>query len=257
VVQADTQRVPRGDGTSSSRSVQLAGSAVLVAAGELLERARGLAAELLEADAADVVAVPEGLAVRGAPGSALSWGQLAVAAQERGEPPLRSQRDLFAESSYPFGTHVAVAEVDVETGEARLVRHVAVDDCGTVINPMLADGQVHGGVVQGIGQALFEEVIQDPEGNPLTTTLLDYLVPTANEVPPLETARTVTPSPNNPLGAKGIGEAGTIGATPAVQNAVIDALAHLGVGHLDMPVTPERVWQAIRDAPKESRFRDR
>jgi carbon-monoxide dehydrogenase large subunit len=251
VVQGDTGRVPRGDGTSSSRSVQLAGSAILVAAGALLERARGLAAELLEADPGDVVTVPEGLAVRGAPGSALSWAELAVAAERRGEPPLRGQSDFFAESSYPFGTHLAVAEVDMETGEACLLRHVAVDDCGTVINPLLAEGQVHGGVAQGVGQALFEEVIQDAEGNPLTASLLDYLVPTANEVPPLDTARTVTPSPNNPLGAKGIGEAGTIGATPAVQNAVIDALAHLGVRHIDMPLTPERVWRAIRGGRPE------
>jgi carbon-monoxide dehydrogenase large subunit len=181
----------------------------------------------------------------------LSWRQLAVAAEQRGEPPLRAQSDAFAESSYPFGTHVAVAEVDMETGEACLLRHVAVDDCGTVINPLLAEGQVHGGVAQGVGQALFEEVIQDAEGNPLTASLLDYLVPTANEVPPLDTARTVTPSPNNPLGAKGIGEAGTIGATPAVQNAVIDALAHLGVRHIDMPLTPERVWRAIRGGRPE------
>jgi carbon-monoxide dehydrogenase large subunit len=141
--------------------------------------------------------------------------------------------------------------VDLETGEACLLRHVAVDDCGTVINPLLAEGQVHGGVAQGVGQALFEEVLQDAEGNPLTASLLDYLVPTANEVPPVDTARTVTPSPNNPLGAKGIGEAGTIGATPAVQNAVIDALAHLGVRHIEMPMTPERVWRAIRGDPPE------
>jgi carbon-monoxide dehydrogenase large subunit len=257
VVQGDTGRVPRGDGTSSSRSVQLAGSAVLLAAAELLERARGLAGELLEADRDDVVTVPEGLAVRGAPGSALSWGQLALAAQERGEPPLRAQSDVFAEPSYPFGTHLAVAEVDVETGEACLVRHVAVDDCGTVVNPLLADGQVHGGVAQGVGQALYEEVIQDADGNPLTASLLDYLIPSANEMPPLETARTVTPSPNNALGAKGIGESGTIGATPAVQNAVIDALAHLGVRHVDMPLTPERIWRSIRGGPAEDRFQAR
>jgi carbon-monoxide dehydrogenase large subunit len=152
---------------------------------------------------------------------------------------------VFADSSYPFGTHVAVAEVDAETGDVSLLRHVAVDDCGTVVNPMLVEGQVHGGVAQGVGQALYEEVVQDGDGNPLTVSLLDYMVPTAGEVPPIDTARTVTPSPNNPLGAKGVGEAGTIGATPAVQNAVIDALAHLGVRHLDMPLSPERVWRAL------------
>ncbi len=244
-VQADTGRVPRGDGTASSRSVQLAGSAVLLAARELLERGRELAGDLLEAEPEDVVATPEGLAVRGVPGSELSWARLAAAAEERGEAPLRGQCDMFADSSYPFGTHVAVAEVDAETGEVGLLRHVAVDDCGTVVNPMLVEGQVHGGVAQGVGQALYEEVVQDGEGNPLTASLLDYMVPTAGEVPPIDTARTVTPSPNNPLGAKGVGEAGTIGATPAVQNAVIDALAHLGVRHLDMPLSPERVWRAL------------
>jgi carbon-monoxide dehydrogenase large subunit len=142
---------------------------------------------------------------------------------------------------------VAVAEVDVETGEARLVRHLAVDDCGTIVNSRLVEGQVHGGVAQGAGQALFEEVVVDPEGSPLTGSLLDYAVATANELPPIESLHTVTPSPNNPLGAKGIGESGTIGATPAVQNAVIDALAHRGVRHLDMPLTPERVWRALED----------
>jgi carbon-monoxide dehydrogenase large subunit len=126
---------------------------------------------------------------------------------------------------------------------------VAVDDCGTVVNPMLVEGQVHGGIAQGAAQALFEEMVHDRDGNPVTASLLDYAVPTANELPAFETARTVTPSPNNPLGAKGIGESGTIGSTPAVQNAVIDALAHLGVRHLDMPLTPERVWRATRPSP--------
>jgi carbon-monoxide dehydrogenase large subunit len=122
---------------------------------------------------------------------------------------------------------------------------VAVDDCGTVVNPMLVEGQVHGGIAQGAAQALFEEMVHDPNGNPVTASLLDYGIPTANELPAFETARTVTPSPNNPLGAKGVGESGTIGSTPAVQNAVIDALAHLGVRHLDMPLTPEKVWRAV------------
>jgi carbon-monoxide dehydrogenase large subunit len=158
---------------------------------------------------------------------------------------LREEADVFADASYSFGTHVAVAEVDLDTGEVRLRRHVAVDDCGTVVNPALVAGQVHGGAVQGIAQALLEEVVHDAEGNPLTASLLDYALPTANELPPIETAHTVTPSPNNTLGAKGIGESGTIGATPAVQNAVVDALSHLGVRHLDMPLTPERVWRAL------------
>jgi carbon-monoxide dehydrogenase large subunit len=250
VVEGDTALVPRGDGTSGSRSIQLGGAAVLEAARALLERARGLAAELLEASPDDVVPLGGGrLGVRGVRGSGLSWAQLLAAAKERDEPPLREEVDVFADSSYPFGAHVAVVEVDLDTGDARLVRHVAVDDCGTVVNPMLVEGQVHGGIAQGAAQALFEEMVHDRDGNPVTASLLDYAVPTANELPAFETARTVTPSPNNPLGAKGIGESGTIGSTPAVQNAVIDALAHLGVRHLDMPLTPERVWRATRPSP--------
>jgi carbon-monoxide dehydrogenase large subunit len=144
---------------------------------------------------------------------------------------------------------VAVVEVDVETGEARLVRHIAVDDCGNVLNPLLAQGQQHGGIAQGAAQALFEEVVFDPDGNPRTTSLLDYCMPSINEFPSFETDRTITPTHLNPLGVKGIGESGTIGAGPAVHNAVIDALSHLGVRHLDMPMTPEKVWNAIRTAP--------
>jgi carbon-monoxide dehydrogenase large subunit len=247
VVEGDTGLVPRGDGTSGSRSVQLGGSAVLEASRALLERSRRLAGDLLEASPEDIVTLGDGrLGVRGAPGSGLGWAELAAAAIERGEAPLREEHDAFAESSYPFGAHVAVVEVDQETGEARLVRHVAVDDCGTQVNPKLVEGQVHGGIAQGAAQALFEEVVYDADGTPLSATLLDYGVPTANELPAFETGSTVTPSPLNPLGAKGIGESGTIGSTPAVQNAVVDALAHLGVRHLDMPLTPERVWRAVR-----------
>ena len=177
------------------------------------------------------------------PGSALSWAELAVGGS------LVAEEDFVqADQTFPFGCHVAVAEVDVETGEARLVRHVAVDDCGTVINPMLAQGQVHGGIAQGAAQALYEEFVYDVEGNPLTTSLIDYAVPGIGDLPNFETLHMVTPSPHNPLGAKGIGESGTIGSTPAVQNAVIDAVSHLGVRHIDMPLHPMRMWEAIRDA---------
>ncbi len=247
VVEGDTALIPRGDGTAGSRSLQLGGSAVLEASRALLERGRRLAADVLEASPDDVVSLDGGrLGVRGVPGSGLTWAQLVVAAAERGEPPLREDHDSVAEPSFPFGAHVAVTEVDLDTGEARLVRHVAVDDCGPQVNPMLVEGQVHGGIAQGAAQALFEEMVHDGAGNPVTGTLLDYGMPTANELPAFETASTVTPSPRNPLGVKGIGEAGTIGSTPAVQNAVVDALAHLGVRHLDMPLTPERVWRAAR-----------
>jgi len=249
VVEGDTALIPRGDGTAGSRSLQLAGSAVLEASRALLERGRRLTADVLEANPDDVVALGDGrLGVRGVPGSGLTWAELAAAAAQRGEPPLREDHDTVAEPSFPFGTHVAVAEVDLDTGEARLVRHVAVDDCGRQVNPMLVQGQVHGGIAQGAAQALFEEMVHDADGNPLTGSLLDYGMPTANELPVFETGSTVTPTPRNPLGVKGIGEAGTIGSTPAVQNAVVDALAHLGIRHLDMPLTPERVWRAAEEA---------
>ncbi len=165
-------------------------------------------------------------------------------------PGILAAEDDFeqAGSTFPFGAHIAVVEVDLDTGEVRVVRHVAVDDCGTVLNPLLVQGQQHGGVAAGIGQALYEEVRHDDAGNPLTANLADYGIPTAAELPSFDVRSTETPSPLNPLGAKGIGEAATIGSTPAVQNAVIDALAHLGVRHLDMPCTSERVWRAIRDA---------
>ena len=247
VVEGDTALIPRGDGTAGSRSLQLAGSAVLEASRALLERARKLAADVLEASPDDVVALGDGrLGVRGVPGSGLTWAHLVAAAHERGEAPLRQDHDTMAEPSFPFGTHLAVVEVDLDTGETRLARHIAVDDCGPQVNPMLVEGQVHGGIAQGAAQALFEEMVHDREGNPLTGTLLDYGMPTANELPRFETGSTFTPTPRNPLGVKGIGEAGTIGSTPAVQNAVVDALAHLGVRHLDMPLTPERVWRAAR-----------
>jgi carbon-monoxide dehydrogenase large subunit len=151
-------------------------------------------------------------------------------------------------ATYPFGAHLAVCEVDVETGRARLLRHLAVDDSGRILNPLLAEGQVHGGIAQGVAQALYEEVRYDRQGNCLTGTLASYAMPSAADLPAFETLRTQTPSPLNPLGAKGIGESGAIGATPAVQNAVVDAVRHLGVTHIDLPLTPERVWRAIRDA---------
>jgi carbon-monoxide dehydrogenase large subunit len=241
VVESDTARLPRGDGTAGSRSMQLGGSAVLEAARAVLERARHQAADLLEADPADVVTADGGLAVAGAPGSVVTWSRLAAAA---GGSLSESSDFVSPDTTYPFGAHVSVVEVDAETGEVHLLRHIAVDDCGTQINPLLVEGQVQGGIAQGIAQALFEEVLYDQDGNLLTGSLIDYGVPSAAEFPVFETASTQTPTPLNPLGAKGVGEAGTIGSTPAVQNAVIDALSHLGVRHLDMPLTPEKVWRA-------------
>lgn len=271
LVDGDTDQVPSGGGTGGSRSLQLGGSAVRGATDVLVERARALAAAVLEADPADVVVDPIAgtIGVAGVPATALTWAELATHASARGgdgdahgDAPTDTEAGALAVRSplsgefvfdqggatFPFGAHIAVVEVDADTGRVRLLRHVAVDDCGTVLNPMLVEGQQHGGAAAGISQALYEEVRFDTEGNPLTSTFADYAIPSAAEFPNFEVHSTETPTPLNPLGAKGIGEAATIGATPAVQNAVIDALAHLGVRHLDLPCTPERVWRAVRDA---------
>jgi aerobic carbon-monoxide dehydrogenase large subunit len=258
VVHSDTGKVPRGAGTMGSRSLQVGGTAVLQASEQVLARGRELAAHLLEARVEDVVVHPgHGLGVTGAPATALSWGVLAEAVADPSRRPegMDGQDGLAAQvrfdpggSTYPFGAHVAVVEVDVETGLVRLVRHVAVDDSGRLLNPLLAEGQVHGGIAQGAAQALFEEVRYDADGNNLTGTLATYPMPSAAELPSFETARMETPSPLNPLGAKGIGESGAIGSTPAVHNAVVDALRSFGVTDIDMPTTPERVWRAIEQA---------
>jgi len=256
VVHSDTAALPRGEGTMGSRSLQVGGSALAEAAGLVLEKARALAAHLLEAPAEDVTLFPgEGLGVAGAPGTALGWAELAAAAADPARRPpgmdagLEAAVDFKLErSTFPFGAHLAVCEVDTHTGLARLLRHVAVDDSGRILNPVLAEGQVHGGIAQGVAQALFEEVGYDSEGNCLHGNLATYAMPSAADLPAFDTRRTETPTPLNPLGVKGIGESGTIGSTPAVQNAVVDAVAHLGVTHVDMPLTPERVWRAIRAA---------
>ena len=250
LVDGDTDRVRTGGGTGGSRSLQLGGSAVRGATEAMVTRARQLAARLLEADVADIVVDTASgtIGVAGVPAQALTWGDLAVRAADAGEQ-LDGQFDFHQEgATFPFGAHIAVVEVDADTGKVRLLRHVAVDDCGTVLAPLLVEGQQHGGIAAGVGQALFEEVSFDADGNPVTSNLADYGIASAAELPSFETHSTETPTPLNPLGAKGIGEAATIGATPAVQNAVIDALAHLGVRHIDLPCTPERVWATIRDA---------
>jgi aerobic carbon-monoxide dehydrogenase large subunit len=257
VVQGDTAIVPRGMGSAGSRSAQVGGSAVKVAAERVVDKARRLAAHTLEAAVEDVELVPGGgFAVRGVPASLISWAQLSALACDdsvlpRGMAPRLFEAPGFEQAitgTAPFGCHVAVAEVDVETGAARLIRHVAVDDCGRVLNPMLAAGQVHGGIAAGAGQALFEQIVHDEDGNLVTSTFAEYLLPSAAELPSFETAHTVTPSPHNPLGAKGLGEGGTTGSLAAVHNAVVDAVRHLGVRHIDLPLSPMRVWQAIRDA---------
>jgi carbon-monoxide dehydrogenase large subunit len=249
IVQSDTGVVARGSGTSGSRSLQLGGSAVRGASIALIGKAKEETARRLEAGAEDIVRMPDGrFGVAGVPATALSWADLAA------EATLVAQVDFEQDDqTFPFGCHVAVVEVDVETGQAHLVRHIAVDDCGTVLNPMLVDGQIHGGVAQGVAQALYEEFVYDADGNPLTTSLIDYVIPTIGEIPQVETVKMETPTPLNPLGAKGVGESGTIGSTPAVQNAVIDAVSYLGVRHIDMPLHPMRVWEAIRAAQATNR----
>jgi carbon-monoxide dehydrogenase large subunit len=254
LVDGDTDRVPQGGGTGGSRSLQLGGSAVQRATEAVVDKAKALAATLLEADVADIVVdVATGtIGVAGVPASAMRWDELAAKAPVDDESPYGALgADVYFDQgapTFPFGAHIAVVEVDAETGETRLLQHVAVDDCGTVLNPLLVEGQQHGGIASGVGQALYEEVRFDTDGNPITSNFADYGIPTAAELPMFDARSTETPTPLNPLGAKGIGEASTIGSTPAIQNAVIDAIAHLGVRHIDMPCTPERVWAAIRDA---------
>jgi aerobic carbon-monoxide dehydrogenase large subunit len=246
VVHSDTQLVDHGTGTFGSRSLQLAGSAVQQAAVEVLDRARRLVADHLEAGVDDVAVLDDGLVgVVGTPARALEWTEVARLAADA-EVDLATALDFEQQATYPFGAHVAAVEIDTETGRVDLRRLVGVDDCGRVIAPRLAEGQVHGGMAQGIAQVLFEQVVFDADGNPLTATLADYAVPTAADLVAFETAHTETPSPNNPLGAKGIGESGTTGSIAAVWNAVIDGLEPFGVRHLDPPFTPEAVWRAMR-----------
>ncbi|TMM17085.1 MAG: xanthine dehydrogenase family protein molybdopterin-binding subunit [Actinobacteria bacterium] len=250
VVHGDTDVVPRGVGTFGSRSLQVGGVAAHQAAGQVVDKARQLAAKLLEADPADVVLdkVGQRFHVAGTPAVAKSWGELAREASS--EPGGLSAETDFTPpgATFPFGCHVAVVEVDTETGKVTIERLVAVDDAGRILNPLVAEGQIQGGLAQGAAQALLEQVAYDDDGNPLTANLADYTFVSAAEVPSFETTSMETPTPVNELGAKGIGESGTIGSTPAVQNAVVDALSHLGVRHVDMPATPERVWQAIAAA---------
>lgn len=253
LVNSDTDRVPRGSGTLGSRSLQTAGSAIFLSSKEVLSRAQTIAAHLLEAAPEDIVAEGGSLHVAGTPSKSISWAELAVASRDESKLPegldaatLRHELDFDGtNSTFPFGAHVSVVDVDTETGKVTMRRHIAVDDCGRILNPLLVKGQQHGGIAQGAAQALYEWVRYDEDGNPVTSTLIDYTVPSAAELPSFEASNTQTDSPLNPLGAKGIGESGTIGSTPAIHNAVIDALSHLGVVHIDMPCTPERVWNAL------------
>lgn len=246
----DTDLVPVGGGTMGSRSLQQGGAAVQQASVELVAKAKDLAAKLLEANVDDVVLDKDAGAfhVAGTPAVARSWAEIAVAAKAEGEALGVDTVFNAGGATFPFGAHVAVVEVDTDTGKVRHVRHVALDDAGRVLNPLILEGQIHGGIAQGTAQALLEEFVYDDDGNPVTGNLADYAFPSAAELPSFEVVHMETPTPLNPLGAKGIGESGTIGSTPAVQSAVIDALMPLGVRHVDMPTTPERVWRAMQAA---------
>ncbi len=252
VVHGDTKEVQFGMGTYGSRSAAVGGSAVAVSVDKAIAKGRTIAAHLLEAAEEDVVFEDGKYFVRGVPDRSRSWGDVVLQAYLAHNLPAGIEAGLEATTFYnpsnftfPFGTHVAVVEVDPETGEVELLRYIAVDDCGNRINPMIVDGQLHGGIAQGVGQALWEEAVYDEAGQLLTGELLDYALPRAHKLPSFELGHTVTPCPHNPLGVKGVGEAGTIASPAAVVNAVVDALAPYGVRHLDMPLRPEKVWRAI------------
>jgi carbon-monoxide dehydrogenase large subunit len=257
VVHSDTDVVPEGSGTFGSRSLQIGGAAVHQATEALVDRAKGVAGELLEVATADIdLDTSRGVfTVAGVPTMTKTWGEIAAAAPAMlasGMDPAAglSEQVMFTTTSptFPFGAHVAVVEVDTETGQVQLVRFVSCDDAGRILNPVVVEGQRHGGIAQGVAQALLEEVRYDDDGNPLTSNLADYGMISAAELPSFELVPLETPTPANPLGAKGIGESGTIGATPSVHNAVVDAVSHLGVRHIDLPLSPERVWRAISEA---------
>jgi carbon-monoxide dehydrogenase large subunit len=255
VLHGDTAVSPLGMDTYGSRSLAVGGIALHYAAQKILDKARKIAAHELEVSEDDLEYEAPVFSVKGAPDKARTIPEIAFAAWTAHNLPPDTEPGLEATHVYdpanftfPAGAHVCVVEIDTETGEVRIEKYVAVDDCGNVINPMIVEGQIHGGIAQGIAEAMFEEGIYDENGNLMTSSMTNYLVPSAAELPTYELDRTVTPSSTNPMGVKGIGEAGTIAAPPAVVNAVVDALSHLGVTDIEMPATPERVWRAVRQA---------
>jgi carbon-monoxide dehydrogenase large subunit len=253
IIHGDTARIPNGIGTFGSRGTAVGGTAMYLAVQDLKQKMSRIAAHLMKSSTPDEIVFENGkLTLRGT-GNALDFSAVVLAAYAARKLPPNTEPGLevtrFFEPSnftFPFGTHICVVEIDSDTGEPRLTKYVAVDDCGNVINPLVVDGQVHGGIAQGVGQALYEEVVYDENGQLLTGSLMDYALPRAHDLPNLELGRTVTPSPVNPLGVKGVGEAGTIGSTPAVVNAVVDALSEFGITHLDMPLRPEKIWKVLK-----------
>jgi len=249
VLHGDTAIVQYGIGTFGSRGTAVGGPALYYALQELKKKIKKFGEMLLESED---VTFSGGQCVCNRSGKSIGLAQIAGASYRAMKLPANTEPGLQAtyfweppNFAFPFGAHIVVTEVDRDTGQVEIKRYVAVDDCGVIINPLLVDGQVHGGVVQGIGQALYEQVVYDDNGQLVTGELMDYAIPKASMIPWIESSHTVTPSPVNPLGVKGVGEAGTIGCSPAVVNSVVDALSHLGVRHIDMPMTPEKVWKLV------------
>jgi len=252
VEEGDTDTAPYGLGTYASRSTPTAGAAAAKASYKILDKARKIAAHLLEVDEEDLEWEPGKFWVKGSPEKSKTIQDIAFAAYTN--HPQGMEAGLEATHYYdppnltfPFGSYICVVDIDKGTGQVKVRRFMAIDDCGNIINPMIVEGQIHGGLAQGIAPALYEEMIYDDDGNILNGTFMDYLVPTAVEIPHLETGHTITPSPHHPLGAKGVAESPTVGAPPAIANAVVDALSHLGVKHVDIPITPFKVWQILQE----------
>jgi aerobic carbon-monoxide dehydrogenase large subunit len=256
-IAGDTSQVARGLGTFASRSAQIGASAIWRTAHVVREKAIELAADLLEASPADVVLADGQFSIVGVPGTEMTWSEIAAAASERGVDLAAEEWFVPGAQTFPYGVHVAVVEVIVDTGEVRLIRMAAVDDCGKVLNPMIVEGQLHGSLMQGIGQALFEGVEYSEEGQLLTSTLMDYEMPRAGDAPPIASDRLEHPAPSNPLGAKGTGEGGCIGAPPAIVNAALDALVPFGVTDLQMPLRPAYVWSAIKEAQERKTVQEK
>jgi carbon-monoxide dehydrogenase large subunit len=251
VEEGDTDTAPYGLGTYASRSTPTSGAAAAMAARKIRDKARKLAAHLLEVSEDDLEWEPGKFSVKGAPQKSKTIQECAFAAYTN--HPQGMEAGLEATHYYdppnltfPFGSYICVVDIDRGTGDIKVRRFVAIDDCGNIINPMIVQGQVHGGLNQGLAPALYEEISYDEEGNISGGSFLDYYVPTSMESPAWETGHTVTPSPHHPFGAKGVGESATVGAPPAIHNAVVDALRHLGVSHFDIPITPEKVWQVLK-----------
>jgi len=258
IVHGDTAQIPFGMGTYGSRSACVGGSAIVKCLDKIKEKGRKIAAHLLEANEQDLDFAGGTWTVKGSPDKKKTWGEVALMAYLAHNIPKGMEPGLEATSFYdpvnftfPFGAHIAVVEVDPETGAVKILKYVAVDDVGRVINPMIVDGMVHGGIAQGVGQALWEHGVYSEDGQLLTGTMMDYALPKADALPSYVTERTVTPSPINPLGVKGAGETGTIASTPAIANAVIDALEPFGLTHLDIPLTPQKIWKAVAAAKQK------